>query len=216
VTEWFYEFGGAARGPVSETDLRGMLGRSELPADTRIWTAAFGQSWRPASQTQLRPVGIVPPALPKESAMGAGAGTSWPGIPVAGFAGQAEPVQTGMAAGRPTALFAWLLAATPVAIALVDIVLLSAGKNPSQPPLSTGIAIWSAIIGFLLAWRDAKAIEAAGLNPGRRALVLFLWLTPIGYFIRRNRLTGLPLTPLWVWLGCVIIFVFIEIGIAAP
>lgn len=60
----------------------------------------------------------------------------------------------------------------------------------------------------------AQAVSDMGLR--RRALVPFLWLTPIGYFIRRNRLTGLPLTPLWVWLGCVIIFVFIEIGIDAP
>ncbi len=63
--------------------------------------------------------------------------------------------------------------------------------------------------------RLREAIELAGLNPQRRALVPFLWLTPIGYFIRRNKLTGLPLTPLWVWLGCVVVFLFIEIGIAA-
>ncbi len=84
-------------------------------------------------------------------------------------------------------------------------VLVLAGVEAGEPPVSTGITIWSGILTLLAAWKDAQAVERAGeLNPQRRALVPFMLLTPIGYFIRRRHVAGLSLTPLWVWLMCAV------------
>lgn len=193
MADWYYEENGAQRGPVSEADLRVMLGNGLLARDTRVWTASFGAQWLPASQTELRahaqttPAGGPPPltgAAPLRPAF------AHPMPPMAG------------AGGMPVTAYMWLIALFPLFTLAADIALAAAGKNPNVPPQSTGIGLWTGVFLMLFAWKDAQAIQRAGFNPTKRTMVPFMLLTPVGYFIRRKVVTGSSLSPLWMWLAC--------------
>ena len=107
-------------------------------------------------------------------------------------------------------LFAYLLAFSPLAILAGDLLMASQGIDPyGDSPVAGGATLWSIIGTFILALFDAKRIKAAGLNPNGSALVPFLLLTHIGYFIRRNALVPGSLKFLWIWLGSGVVFLFI-------
>lgn len=193
MADWYYEENGAQRGPVSEADLRVMLGNGLLARDTRVWTASFGSQWLPASQTELRahaqaaPAGGPPPltgAAPLQPAF------AYPVPPIAG------------AGGMPMTTSAWLIIGLPILMLVAEIMLAFAGRNPNVPPQTTAIGFWGGVLLLVFAWKDAQAIQRAGFNPTKRTMVPFMLLTPIGYFIRRKVVTGSSLAPLWMWLAC--------------
>ncbi len=207
---WYYATQGKPVGPVSEADLAAMLRERQLPHDTLVWTEGFGDTWQPANATPLiAAIGLQPPPLPGKLPV------NLPTGPAAPASVNSHPPTVASEPRTPTSAYAWLIAASPVIIAAVDMVLVLAGVKAGEPPVSTGITIWSGILTLLAAWKDAQAVERAGLNPQRRALVPFMLLTPIGYFIRRRHVAGLSLTPLWVWLMCAVVFLVIEIALFA-
>ncbi|MGP2490708.1 DUF4339 domain-containing protein [Mesorhizobium sp. PUT5] len=201
MTDWYYEESGAQRGPVSEADLRVMLGNGLLAHDTRVWTAKFGTRWLPASQTELHAAGGPPPLT-------GGAGAP----PPLGAARYTPPVQAGAysaasatVAYKPT--YANLLALVLMIVMAMEIIALAVGVSPYSRAFQRGGTFWTAALSFLFAYKDANRIKAAGLNRENRTLVPFLLLTQIGYFLRRKSIAGLPLTPLWLWIGSVVVYV---------
>lgn len=190
MTTWFYEASGKSEGPVSETELSAMLANGKLPPTTKVWNETFGQEWRTASATSL--LGNPPTAR---------SAASQPMGP--------PPVNRSDAAATSSYMptNANLIAAIPVLVIVADLVAIAGGANPLAHPVSTGISMWAAILSFFFAWRDSKRAALAGLNPHGRAIAPFVLLTPIGYFLRRKAVTSLPLTPLWLWLAAVIVYV---------
>lgn len=69
---------------------------------------------------------------------------------------------------------------------------------------------------FWLAYKDASGINASGRNPEKKPLVPFMLLTPIGYLWRRASVTGSPFKLLWIFLGCVLVFVIVEAAVVIP
>lgn len=208
---WFYEADGRALGPVAETDLAAMLREQRLAVTALVWTEEFGDTWRPAMSTRLVPV-AQPPPLRRQSV------TPLPTPPKLGIAQPAPRLPGSPVALQPEpraeieAIYAWLIAVSPLLILGVDIALTAAGIDVNKHPVSSGISIWSGILMLLAAWKDAQAVERAGLNSERRTLVPFMLLTPIGYFLRRRQVAEFSLTPLWIWLACAAVFAIIEIA----
>lgn len=188
VKTWHYEDNGDQHGPVGEADLRLMLEQGLLSAQTRVWTENFGPTWKSAADAGLlagsKP---VPPPLPPRVARTA-----------------SESAAT--TSNTPTRRFSRLVALMPVFVLGFDILLAMFGINPNLPPVSSGTAFWSAVLTIIFAVKDARLVTDAGLNPKGRAIAPFILLTPIGYFLRRKQVANLPLTELWVWLGCVLVF----------
>lgn len=208
MADWYYEESGAQRGPVSEGDLNTMLVNHLLPPNALVWTANLGPNWKPASQTHLEaaPQPVRPPPLPTVSAAPPPLPATAP-IVVGRQARLAVPAG-GAVLSSPTEKWAMWLAFTPLIFLAVDIIFASAGIDPyGNNPQADGIMIWSGIGTFWLAYRDAKAINNAGLNPQRRWLLPFILLMPIGYFVRRRYVAATPLTPLWIWLVSAVVYV---------
>ena len=210
MTDWYYEDNGSQRGPVAEADLNTMLVNHLLQPNTLVWTAGFGPTWKAASQTHLEaaPQPVRPPPLPSATV------SPPPLSPVGGaplVAGrQATYAASGSNAvlGLLTEKWAMWLAFTPLIFLATDIILASAGIDPyGNSNQAGGAMIWSGIGTFWLAYKDAKAINNAGRNPRHRTLVPFIFLFPVGYFIRRRIVAATPLTPLWIWLVGVVVYV---------
>ncbi|WP_164893045.1 DUF4339 domain-containing protein [Mesorhizobium sp. M7A.F.Ca.US.010.02.1.1] len=189
MTIWFYEENGQPRGPIEETDLTAMFSSKALPANTRIWTDAFGSQWKAASETDIVPkeVRVTPPPL--------------------------SVVQTAVPATAVVDKWARWIAFSPLVILAADTIVLLAGGHPNIPPISTGVSLWAAIGVFWLAYKDAKAIKNAGQNPTGKALVPFMLLTPVGYLWRRSAVIRAPLRYLWIWLACAAVFLIAELAI---
>ena len=210
MTEWYYEDKGAQRGPITETDLNTMLVDHLLPPNTLVWTASLGSAWKPASQTDLdaAPPPVKPPPLPTATALP-------PPLPAATAGTHALGRQATFAppAGSPVKSFvtekwAMWLASTPFIFIAIDIILTSIGIDPyGGSPQARGATIWCGIGTFWLAYKDAKAINDAGANPQRRRLLPFMLLLPIAYFIRRKMVASTSLTPLWIWLVGMVVYV---------
>lgn len=58
--EWYYATGGRQQGPVSEAELRAMLGRGQVGAGDLVWREGMGQ-WQPAGA--VLGVGMPAPAM---------------------------------------------------------------------------------------------------------------------------------------------------------
>lgn len=196
MSDWYYEENSAPRGPIAEADLRMMIANGLLPPDVRIWTANFGAQWLPASQTQLRPQTTAVGTPPPLAVIG--------GEPPK-FSGIGAAVNTTAAAYKPT--YANLLALVLMIVMAMEIVALAIGVSPYDPAFQSGGTFWAFALAFIFAYKDASRIKAAGLNPQHRTMVPFLFLTQIGYFLRRKSVAGLSLTPLWLWVGSLVVYV---------
>lgn len=63
MSDWYYAENNEQKGPVLESDLKGMLTTHKLPADALVWKEGMA-AWTPASQVAaLAPVSSVPPAM---------------------------------------------------------------------------------------------------------------------------------------------------------
>jgi hypothetical protein len=190
MTDWFYEEAGTPRGPINEEDLGIMLSNRLLPPTTRIWTASFGQEWKPAHQTSLAAqIGALPPPLP------AGAIQAVPPLPH-------QPGTTGKPA-ESTTIYALLLACSPLAVLFADVVGRLSGVDPNSLSYNNWVSILLTLIAVILAFADVKILNSWGFNPRQRRIVPFLLLSPIGYFWRRAAVVGRDWNYLWIWLGCV-------------
>ncbi|MER9546459.1 DUF4339 domain-containing protein [Mesorhizobium sp. M0437] len=208
MPDWYYEESGAQRGPVSEGDLNTMLANHLLPPNALVWTANLGPNWKPASQTHLEaaPQPVRPPPLPTVSAPSPPLPATAP-IVLGRQATLAVPA-SGAVLSPPTEKWAMWLAFTPLIFLAADIIFASAGIDPyGDNNQARGAAIWSGIGTLWLTYKDAKAINNAGLNPQRRWLLPFIMLMPIGYFVRRRYVAATPLTPLWIWLVSAVVYV---------
>lgn len=201
MIEWFYEENGQHRGPVKEEDLRVMFANGFLPPHTRVWTAAFVNEWKPASQTELvqRAAGSPPPLSPPFAGV--------PPFPAHGYSGTsaAAPAATGPAYEEPNDVYAWLLALSPLAFAVVEALLYNPLYPDNAAKLVPGIGFW---VGLLLAWLDARNLIRSRRNPQQRAMVPFVMLTPVAYFWRRYAVVGTSLNFLWIWIGCFLAYAF--------
>nr|WP_171892278.1 MULTISPECIES: DUF4339 domain-containing protein [Mesorhizobium] len=198
MTDWFYEENGQPRGPVSERDLATMFANRLLSAETRVWTTAFGNEWRSASQTTLaKSAGVMPPPLPAASAT------------------TAQPPQTQAATGYsppyvpPSDVWAYLLAFSPLVFVVLEVVLYKqfGGKPGDAVP---AILYW---LGPLpLVWADARNLYLSRRNPQKREVMPFVLLTPFAYFWRRWAITRTSIKFLWIWIAC---FVAYAVAMAA-
>ena len=115
------------------------------------------------------------------------------------------------AATKPLDTFAYLLAFSPLIVAAADVLVFMNGIDPyGENPVANGIGIWFVIGSVIAAVADANRLRAQGHNPSGRALVPFIALTHIGYFIRRNVIVPGSLRFLWIWLSCVLFFGLVE------
>jgi hypothetical protein len=207
MTDWYYEDNGTQRGPVSESDLNAMLVNRLLPPSTLVWSEGLGSVWKPASQTHLEaaPQPVRPPPLPT---------TASPPLLPAAAAGGAPALGRQVTLAPPTVKspltekWAMWLAFSPLFYLAADIILASAGIDPyGHSPQAVGSLFWCGMATLWLAYKDARAINDAGRNPQHRTLVPFLLLFPIGYLIRRRIVAATSLTPLWIWLVGIIVYV---------
>ncbi|MDF7673918.1 DUF4339 domain-containing protein [Acetobacteraceae bacterium ESL0709] len=51
--EWYYEHNGQQAGPVSRAEMIRLIVQRRIRPDTLVWTAEFGDQWRPAAQAGL-------------------------------------------------------------------------------------------------------------------------------------------------------------------
>jgi len=193
MTDWYYEDKGQQRGPIPEGDLTIMFTNRLLPPETRVWTAAFGNEWRPASQTPLaRSAGPTPPPLLATATQ--------------------PPVGTPQAAtgymppyAAPSDLWAYLLAFSPLLLIVLEIAI----YNPFVRAPGDVIPVVGFWIGLLLAWGDARNLNRSSRNPQLRTMVPFVLLSPIGYFWRRWAITRTSIKFLWIWLACFIAYAIV-------
>ncbi|MER9836134.1 DUF4339 domain-containing protein [Mesorhizobium sp. M0145] len=201
MAEWYYEQDGTHRGPVAEVDLNVMLANRLIDPSTRVWTASFGQAWKHAFETQLQmPAPTTPPPLPQ--------GANSQPHPVAAVAPPVASVQAAIVCSNTlTEKWAMWLACSPLIFLAVDIILASVGIDPyGGSSQARGATLWCGIGSFVLAYKDASTINAAGRNPQHRWLLPFMLLMPVGYFLRRWYVAATPLTPLWIWLVSVVVY----------
>jgi uncharacterized membrane protein len=60
MSDWYYAENNEQRGPVIESELKGMLAAQKLPAETLVWKEGMG-NWTPAAQVPaLAPVSAAP------------------------------------------------------------------------------------------------------------------------------------------------------------
>ncbi|MGX8010115.1 DUF4339 domain-containing protein [Mesorhizobium sp. ORM8.1] len=183
---WFYEENGQQRGPISESDLVTMFANRLLSLETRVWTAAFGNEWRPASQTPLAEArGVMPPPL-------ASTGTT-----------AAQPLTSALQDAAPSDLWAYLLAFSPLLLIVLEMVF----YNPLFPAPGDKVPVAGVWLGLLLAWADARNLSRSRRNPQMRRMVPFVLLTPIGYFWRRWAITRTSIKFLWIWIACFVAYV---------
>lgn len=202
MTQWYYEDAGKPQGPISEPDLMTMFTDRHLSATTRVWNEGFGTEWRPAHETVFAQAQAAPPGSPPPLAAQVPPPPQAAVQPISGPAPDATVTATSY-----RATYATLVAVVPIIIMVLEMVVLAAGVSPNEPAFDRGGIWWTAILSFGFAYKDAKAISAAGLNPQGRTMVPFLFLTQIGYFLRRKSVAGLSLKPLWIWLGAIVIYV---------
>ncbi|MER3483193.1 MAG: hypothetical protein C4332_08620 [Meiothermus sp.] len=63
--QWFYVLNGKREGPVSETQLGGLIAAGNLTPDTQVWNNSM-PSWAPARSTSLASLfQTTPPSVPK-------------------------------------------------------------------------------------------------------------------------------------------------------
>lgn len=201
MTNWFYEENGQSRGPIVENDLAMMFANRLLPFETRVWTEAFGNEWRPASQTPLaKSPGVVPPPLVAPGSTAAQSPTS---------ATQAAAAYSPPFA-PPNDLWAYLLAFSPLLLIVMEIVF----YNPLFPAPGDKVPVVGAWLGLLLAWGDARNLNRSRRNPQMRTMVPFVLLTPIGYFWRRWAITRTSIKFLWIWFACFVAYVITVAALA--
>lgn len=75
--EWFYEDNGRQAGPVSRAEILRLILQKRINPETLVWTAAFGNEWKQASQAGLvsTVTGLVRPS--------AGIGSHWAWVALA-------------------------------------------------------------------------------------------------------------------------------------
>ncbi|PZR93545.1 MAG: hypothetical protein DI537_10540 [Stutzerimonas stutzeri] len=62
--EWFYEKDRQKFGPITEAELRDLVGNGRLSQNNLVWTESFGADWKPISATELMTKQPGPPPLP--------------------------------------------------------------------------------------------------------------------------------------------------------
>lgn len=209
MTNWYYDNAGKPQGPVSESDLRTLLADGHVSATTRVWHEGFGTEWRSAERTELSSSipashGTPPPLTAHERLVPPQ--PMQPNRPILPVEHKPTPAQQ-TEFGNYTPRYATLAALVPTIIMFLEMLVVALGVSPTDPAFERGGLFWTLILSFSFAHQDAKRIAAAGLNTNGKTLVPFMFLTQIGYFLRRRSVTGLPLTPLWIWLGSFVIYV---------
>ncbi|TPM02110.1 DUF4339 domain-containing protein [Mesorhizobium sp. B2-3-10] len=196
MTEWYYEQDGTHVGPVSETDLNLMLANRLIDAGTRVWTASFGQQWKPANETQLQtPQPTPPPPLPPVSRP--------PQLP-----GTAEKRRAGPSASaipEPSEAYAYLLAFLPLLGAVLVTAMAVAGGSGDLPRMINVVRFAILIVSLLLVFLDAKELRGVNIVSPTKVMVPFLLLIPAGYLLHRSFVMRLSWTPLWIWLGSFVV-----------
>ncbi|RWI92128.1 DUF4339 domain-containing protein [Mesorhizobium sp.] len=197
MTDWYYEENGMQRGPIKETDLATMFANRFLPLEARVWSAALGSEWTPASKTKFKDsVSGAPPPLP----------------PLLGAQqGQVFTSPSSLPSARPNAKpdvsthYAAMVALSPLGMLVGDFVAKAAGIDPNADGANLAIQLCWSIAIILACARDVKVLKRGHLNPGNRTIVPFVFLTPLGYFWRRAAILGGGWRYLWIWLACLVV-----------
>lgn len=191
-TSWFYEDNGQHRGPIGEADLAAMFANRTLSPQTRVWTAAFGNEWKFASQTHMLPrSGPLPPPLPTQTR------APWQ------QAAQSRPPAFG---GQLTDKYAYWLAFSPLLMLVFDVVVYATGVNTQDPALATKLRWGDFLIGAVFAGLDARDLYRSGLYPKAKTMAAFILLTAVAYFWRRHYVVGRSVKFIFIWIGCFVVW----------
>src|SRR5246127_5583043 len=71
---WFYAASGQQQGPVSEAQLRDLIGRGTVTADTLVWSEGMAAWQRAGEIPGLSSGGAAPPVIPRSGRMISSAG----------------------------------------------------------------------------------------------------------------------------------------------
>ncbi|MBZ9907770.1 DUF4339 domain-containing protein [Mesorhizobium sp. BR115XR7A] len=196
MTEWYYEQDGAHRGPVSEADLNVMLANRLINASTRVWTASFGQQWKPAKETQLQTSQPTPPPpLPPVSGP--------PQLP--GTAEKRRARTSASAIPEPSKAYAYLLAFLPLLGAVLVTAMAVAGGSDDLPRTINVVRFATLMVSLLLVFLDAKELRRVNIVSPTKVMLPFLLLIPAVYLLHRSFVMRLSWTPLWIWLGSFVV-----------
>lgn len=196
MTDWYYAEDGQPQGPVPQAKLAAMLREGSLPASTQVWTEAFGEDWRQASDTDLVPPRRGPPPLRPASPLSGPLDASSVRRPMMPPNSQNDAV--GSAGG-----YALALAFTPLAVLVIDATITLAAGYPDKRT-DNFVNLWGAIAVIACAVLDSRNLAQAGLNPKGRYLAPFILLTPLGYLWRRAAVIGSTYRLVLIWLACAI------------
>lgn len=193
--EWYYENNGQPCGPIGEADLAAMLATNVLAPDTRVWTATFGNEWKPASQTHLAPRqnGPMPPPIP---------------VGVAAFVQQPPQMAYGQQGiyippyQPPTDTYAYWLAFSPLLMLALDLLIFNASDGQDEENIMGVSSVAGFWLSILFSSLDARNLYRSGRNPQHRTMVPFVLLTAIAYFWRREVVAGLSGKFILIWIAC--------------
>ncbi|RWH17615.1 DUF4339 domain-containing protein [Mesorhizobium sp.] len=199
MTDWYYEENGTQRGPIKEADLATMFANRFLPLEARVWSAALGSEWTPASQTKFKDsVSVAPPILPPLP------GAQPSPAPTAALP-QPSAARKKVEAPGISSYCAEVIAFSPLAMLLVDVTAKAAKVDPSAGDFNNASQLWWTLAVIVVCVLDVRQLNRKGLNPGNRWITPFVLLSPVGYFWRRAAIVGGGWRYLWLWLGCAVI-----------
>jgi hypothetical protein len=185
--------------------MRLMVARGVLQPDTIVWTPSFGPTWKAVQETSLAEAVVAsaaapppPPRMPDRERPPLVEAEARAGLVRRPAAGDDEPTK-----------YASWLAFLPLLFVAAEVTMLLGGSNPygGSPNLFGLLA--AVIVPIVLAWRDSRALSAAGFNPHDCWLTPFVLLTPFGYFWRRAAVTKTSYSYMWIWLGCFVVQVLV-------
>lgn len=201
MADWYYWEGDKREGPIPEQTMRKLLSGGLLPPDTLVWIEAFGSDRRQASRTQL--VSAIPMAGVSSKAASSPTADA---VALAAISGTSR---------RPV-IWEWLIAFSPLALLATYVGLFTSGDVTPTPQVVWTISLCFAALAIWLAYMDSASVTRAGLNPPSKSSWGFILLSPIAYFLHRRVISGVSLTPLWIWLACFACYAFFSLGNVAP
>jgi hypothetical protein len=181
MTDWFYEYSGGQKGPVSKEGLIDLFKSGHISTRTLVWTKEFGVTWKAFSEANPEVIvaSDTPPPLP----------ASPPVIQL-----------------RNDSIWPWVIALTPLVSIFTDNIIKdnSNGSEEFSLSLLLSFGIYSALILV-----DVRSINARNLNPEGKALGAFFWLVPL-YLYRRASVLKQPKWYFVTWFVALGVTLFLE------
>lgn len=179
--EWFYEHNGKAVGPVSRPDLIRLIVQRHIHPYTLVWTADFGDEWRPASHAGL--------IMPHPLQMGEGQGRRRPffeirieklgKLPVPDHQGEVgDPAGT-------SSFWAWILLLVPDFLVMLPQLVAYVHGLPWSPDTSLLGVVGIYAIAIIAVVSDRRELRRVGIVP---PFLGWFLIPPVYFWLRAVRL----------------------------